>query len=78
VRPANGISGLADAALRSIYRGAMRWSWSVVALVLLAALVSGCQLGKKSNDCVGEPGLTAGGPSVCTKPPPAQFSQLGN
>jgi hypothetical protein len=51
---------------------------SVAVLWLLAVLLTGCQLDKKSNDCVSQPGLTTGGTSVCSKPPPSDFNQLGN
>ena len=55
----------------------MRRSWPVAALLLLV-LLTGCQLEKKSNDCVNQPGLTTGGTSACSKPPPTDFNQLGN
>ena len=56
----------------------MRRASSVAVLWLLAGLLTGCQLNKSSNDCVSQPGMTTGSTSVCTKPPPPQFTQLGN
>jgi hypothetical protein len=44
---------------------------------VLGVVLGGCQLKKSSNDCASDPGLTTGGTSVCTKPPPTQFNQLG-
>jgi hypothetical protein len=46
-------------------------------LALLVVVLAGCQLHKDSNDCVTDPGMVTGGTSVCTQPPPPQFSQLG-
>jgi hypothetical protein len=53
----------------------MRRTWPL-AVVLALSLSTGCQLHKDSDDCVGNPGMTTGSPTVCTKPPPPQFSQL--
>jgi hypothetical protein len=54
----------------------MSRTWPVA--VALALLVSaGCQLHKDSNDCVNNPGMTTGSPTICTQPPPPQFSQMG-
>ena len=49
----------------------------LAALLLVVVLLAGCQLKKSSSDCTSDPGLTTGGTSVCTKPPPTQFNQLG-
>jgi len=49
----------------------------LAALLLLVVLLAGCQLKKSSSDCTSDPGLVGGGTSVCTKPPPTQFKQLG-
>ncbi|MGY2873424.1 hypothetical protein ACVW00_000614 [Marmoricola sp. URHA0025 HA25] len=54
----------------------MRRTWPL-AVALALFLSAGCGLHKSSNDCVANPGLTSGSPTVCTQPPPAQFSQLG-
>ena len=44
-------------------------------LVVLAA--SGCSLKKDDNGCASDPsGLGGSGTTVCTKPPPTQFTQL--
>ena len=53
----------------------MRRSWPL-GLLLAALLIGGCDL-KKDDDCVTDPGMTQGGSSICTKPPPPQFSKLG-
>jgi hypothetical protein len=45
--------------------------------VIALSILVGCDLHKDSNDCVTEPGLTTGGATVCTQPPPPQFSKLG-
>ena len=55
----------------------MRISPYVGVLALLLVLTA-CSLSNENKNCVGEPGEAGGGVSVCTKPPPAQFSQLGN
>jgi len=57
------------------YRGRMRRSCAFAA-VLAALVLGGCDLHKDSS-CATEPGLANGGETVCVKPPPAQFSQLG-
>lgn len=50
---------------------------SVAMLALVLVVLSGCQLKKGGNDCVSDPGMTTGGATICSKPPPPQFSQLG-
>ena len=54
----------------------MRTTWPL-ALALALSLLTGCQLHKSNNDCVSDPGITTGGSTICTQPPPAQFSKLG-
>ena len=50
----------------------------LVALTLGAILaLSGCQLRNDTSNCAGEPGEAGGGVSVCTRPPPTQFNQMG-
>lgn len=51
----------------------------VLALTVLAAALTlgGCDLKSKHSDCTTDPGLTTGGATVCTQPPPSQFNQLG-
>jgi hypothetical protein len=50
---------------------------ALVAL-LLAAFAGGCDLGKDNSDsCATQPGLTTGGQTVCTQPPPTQFDPMG-
>jgi len=49
----------------------------LAALALLAVVLAGCKLSNDNNNCVGEPGEAGGGVSVCTKPPPTQFNQMG-
>ena len=47
-------------------------------LGVLILVLTGCQLHSDNKKCVSEPGGAAGGGvSVCTKPAPTQFSQLG-
>jgi hypothetical protein len=48
-----------------------------VLVVLLTLLLAGCRLTSDSKNCAGEPGEAGGGVSVCTKPPPNQFNQMG-
>ncbi len=59
----------------------MRSSRSAAALVVLVlaltVALSGCQLRNDSSNCAGEPGEAGGGVSVCTRPPPTQFDQMG-
>jgi len=50
---------------------------SLTALTLLAVVLAGCQLNNDNKNCVGEPGEAGGGVSVCTRPPPTQFNQMG-
>jgi len=59
------------------YRGVMRRSWSLAALALLILVLTGCQLHDTNKSCANEPGVAGGGTSVCTKPPPSQFNQMG-
>jgi hypothetical protein len=54
----------------------MRTVIAVTALTATLAL-GGCDFKSKGNDCTTDPGLTTGGTSVCTQPPPSQFNQLG-
>jgi hypothetical protein len=52
----------------------------VSALALLViVLTTGCSLTKDNGSgCAADPsGIGGSGTTVCTKPPPAQFSQLG-
>lgn len=55
----------------------MRWSASFAVAAVALVLVGGCQLKSNKSDCVGDYGGAGGGTQICTKPPPAQFSQLG-
>ena len=54
----------------------MRRTWPL-GLLVAALLLAGCSLKQDSGDCVTDPGLTQGGSQICSKPPPPQFSQLG-
>jgi hypothetical protein len=46
--------------------------------LLVVLLASGCSLKKNDSSCVSDPsGLGGSGATVCTKPPPTQFTQLG-
>ena len=50
---------------------------SFAVLALAVVVLAGCQLKNDSNDCVTDPGMTTGGATLCSKPPPPQFRQLG-
>jgi hypothetical protein len=50
---------------------------SALLALLLVLLLGGCRLSSDSKNCAGEPGEAGGGVSVCTKPPPTQFNQMG-
>jgi hypothetical protein len=54
----------------------MRRTWPL-AVALALSISAGCQLDKSGDDCVTNPGLTTGDATVCSQPPPPQFSQLG-
>ena len=49
----------------------------VLLVVLMGVVLCGCALKKSNSNCSTDPGLTTGGTSVCTKPPPSNFNQLG-
>jgi len=56
----------------------MRRLSSLGVLAVLILVLTGCQLHSDNKKCVADPGGAAGGGvSVCTKPAPTQFSQLG-
>jgi hypothetical protein len=55
----------------------MRWSAYLVVVALALIMVGGCQIKGDKSNCVGDDGGAGGGTQVCTKPPPAQFSQMG-
>jgi len=49
----------------------------ILGALVAILLLTGCSL-KKDSDCASDPsGLGGSGATVCTKPPPSQFSQLG-
>ena len=48
-----------------------------MAAALMLPILVGCDLHKDGDDCVSNPGMTTGVPTVCSQPPPPQFSQLG-
>jgi hypothetical protein len=51
---------------------------ALLLVVVATVLVTGCSLKKDSgNDCTAQPGLTQGDGTVCVKPPPSQFSPMG-
>ena len=46
-------------------------------MLVAILLLTGCSLKKADSDCASDPsGVGGSGTTVCTRPPPAQFSRL--